>query len=62
MIVADRFHVIRLLNQMSLQTYQQIDPDMKYQRGLLAALRTNPNNLTLKRFNKREHYLQQHPV
>ncbi|OEH46112.1 hypothetical protein lpari_02915 [Legionella parisiensis] len=25
-IVADRFHLIRLLNQMSLQTYQQIDP------------------------------------
>ncbi|HFE6374112.1 TPA: ISL3 family transposase, partial [Legionella pneumophila] len=62
MIVADRFHVIRLLNQFCLQTYQQIDPEMKYQRGLLAALRTNPNNLSVKRLNKRERYLQQQPV
>lgn len=46
MIVADRFHVIRLINQLCLQSYQQIDPTMKYQRGLLGALRTNPENLT----------------
>lgn len=32
-IVADRFHVIRLINQLSLQTFHQIDPAMKYQRG-----------------------------
>ncbi|HAT7936639.1 TPA: ISL3 family transposase, partial [Legionella pneumophila] len=62
MIVAVRFHVIRFLNQFCLQTYQQIDPEMKYQRGLLAALRTNPNNLTVKRLNRRERYLQQQPV
>lgn len=35
---------------------------MKYQRGLLAALRTNEANLTIKRLNKRENYLQQQPV
>jgi transposase len=61
-IVADRFHVIRLLNQMCLQTYQQIDPQMKHQRGLLAALRTNEANLTIQRLNKRESYLQQQPA
>jgi transposase len=61
-IVADRFHVIRLLNQMCLQTYQQIDPQMKHQRGLLAALRTNEANLTIRRLNKRESYLQQQPA
>ncbi|MCW8400937.1 transposase, partial [Legionella sp. PATHC038] len=61
-IVADRFHVIRLLNQMSLQTYQQIDPQIKYQRGLLAALRTNEANLTIKRLNRRASYLQHQPA
>ena len=61
-IVADRFHVIRLLNQMCLQTYQQLDPQMKHQRGLLAALRTNEANLTIRRLNKRESYLQKQPA
>lgn len=61
-VLPDRFHVIRLLNQMCLQTYQQIDPSMKNQRGTLAALRTNPANLTMDRFNKRERYLNQQPA
>lgn len=62
MIVADRFHVIRLLNHQCLQTYQQIDPGLKYQRGLLAALRTNPENLTEKRKQLRDEYLQAQPA
>ena len=41
-IVADRFHVIRLINQVCLQTYHQSDPNMKYKRGILTALKTNP--------------------
>ena len=35
-IVADRFHVIRLMLHQCMQTYQEIDPKMKNQRGLLA--------------------------
>lgn len=61
-IVADRFHVIRLINHWSLQSFHQIDPSMKYQRGILAALKTNPNNLSVYRLNKREAYLQQQPA
>lgn len=61
-IVADRFHVIRLLNHMCLQSYQEIDPKMKYKRGLLAALRTNPENLSEKRVIKRDSYLKEQPV
>jgi len=61
-IVADRFHVIRLLNHMCLQSYQEIDPKMKYKRGLLAALRTNPENLSEKRQMKRDAYLSEQPV
>ncbi|MDX1900875.1 MAG: ISL3 family transposase [Gammaproteobacteria bacterium] len=61
-IVADRFHVIRLMHHMCMQTYQEIDPKMKNKRGLLAALRTNPENLTEKRMQKRDEYLKQHPA
>jgi transposase len=61
-IVADRFHVIRLMLQMCMQTYQDIDPGMKNQRGLLAALRTNPDNLTAKRLQKRDEYLKTQPA
>lgn len=61
-IVADRFHVIRLMNHMCMQTYQDIDPKMKHKRGLLAALRTNPENLSANRLQKRDEYLSQQPV
>jgi len=61
-IVADRFHVIRLMLHMCMQTYQDIDPKIKNQRGLLAALRTNPDNLTAKRLQKRDEYLKQQPA
>lgn len=61
-IVADRFHVIRLVNQQCLSAYQQIDPGLKYHRGLLAALRTNPDNLTAKRRALRDHYLVDQPA
>ncbi|HVV67943.1 MAG TPA: ISL3 family transposase [Gammaproteobacteria bacterium] len=62
LVVADRFHVVRLLNHMCLQTYQSIDVEMKYQRGLLAALRTKPENLCEKRKKKRDEYLEQQPA
>jgi transposase len=61
-IVADRFHVIRLMLHQCMQTYQEIDPKMKSQRGLLAALRTNPDNLSPQRLKKRDEYLNQHPA
>lgn len=61
-IVADRFHVIRLIHHQCMQAYQQIDPKMKNQRGLLAALRTNPDNLSVKRLQRRDEYLKQQPV
>lgn len=61
-IVADRFHVIRLMLHHCMQTYQEIDPSIKHQRGLLAALRTNPDNLTAKRLHKRDTYLKEQPA
>lgn len=61
-IVADRFHVVRLMHHLCMQTYQEIDPKIKNKRGLLAALRTNPEKLTSKRLKKRDEYLKQQPV
>jgi transposase len=62
MIVADRFHVIRLVNHMSMQTYQSIDPHIKYQRGILNALRTNPDNLKPHQVQKRDQYFRHQPA
>jgi len=61
-IVADRFHVVRLVSQMFLQSYQEIDEKMKYHRGLLVVLRSNPENLTAKRLQRRDDYLKKHPA
>lgn len=61
-IVADRFHVIRLMQHLCLKTYQEVDPAMKYQRGLLSALRTKPTNLSVKQLIKRNEYLKQQPA
>ena len=61
-IVADRFHVIRLINHFCLQTYQSIDSASKYQRGILAILRTNPENLSSKQILKRDQYFKQQPA
>ena len=61
-IVADRFHVIRLLHQLALKTFHHIDPDIKYNRGMLAALRKKPKNLTDKQKKRRDEYLKKCPA
>lgn len=61
-IVADRFHVIRLIHHMCMQTYQGIEPSIKNKRGILAALRTNPDNLSAERLKKRDEFLLQQPA
>lgn len=62
MIVADRFHVVRLLQQFFLKTYHAIDPNIKYHRGLLAALRTKTANLTPTRLQRRNDYFKKQPA
>lgn len=61
-IVADRFHVIRLINHLCMQTYQSIDGKIKYHRGLLGVLRSNPENLTDRKKQIRDDYLKQQPA
>jgi len=61
-IVADRFHVIRLLHHQCMATYRQLDTDIKHNRGLLGALRKKPERLTDKQRKRRDDYLLQHPA
>lgn len=61
-IVTDRFHVIRLLNHSLLETVKKIDPNIKYQRGLISLFRTNPENLTPHKLAKRNSYFKQQPA
>ena len=61
-IVTDRFHVIRQLIQSTLDACKQIDPDMRYQRGLLSIFRTNPENLSSYKKEKRDEYFKKQPA
>jgi transposase len=44
-IVSDRFHVIRLVQQHFLNTWQLLDPVGRKNRGLLSLMRRKPENL-----------------
>ncbi len=59
-IVADRFHVIRLINHAFMEAYKRFDPNIKSNRGMLAALRKNPNKLTPKQATKCKDIFRQH--
>jgi transposase len=59
-IVADRFHVIRLMQHMFLKTCHQLDPEVKYQRGLLKLLRTKTDRLSETQLQKRAAYFARH--
>ena len=47
-IVADRFHVVRIVQHHFLELCRQIAPPIKRGRGYLAALRKRPDRLTLR--------------
>ena len=61
-IVADRFHVIRLIQHHFLKTWQALEPHVKHQRGLLQLMRTNPTRLSDKQRKRLNQYLEDHPV
>lgn len=62
LIVADRFHVVRLVNHLSLKAYHQLDPNLKYQRGILNVLRRREDRLNHQQQQKRDAYLKQQPA
>ena len=45
-IVADRFHVIRLVIETLLKYSREVEPGIRWQRGIISALRKNRSNLT----------------
>ncbi len=60
-IVADRFHVIRLVLHRMLKTCQNIDEGLKKQHGTSRLLRKHQKNLTKEQTEKLQKYLQNRP-
>ncbi len=61
-IVADRFHVIRLVNQHFLNLWKQQDPVGRMNRGLLSLMRRHQWNLTQDQRDNLAQYLEAFPV
>ena len=61
-IVADRFHVIRLIQHQCMMTYRTLSSEVKSNRGILALLRTRPDNLTPLKKIKRDKFLAENPA
>lgn len=61
-IVADRFHVIRLLQHQCMMTYRELSSKVKSNRGILALLRTRPDNLSPHKLQKRDAFLAENPA
>jgi transposase len=62
LIVADRFHVIRLVNQQFMKSWQMIDPQGRKNRGLLSLMRRHECNLEPEQRLNLQNYLSQYPV
>lgn len=61
-IVADRFHVIRLVNHQFLQTWKLIDPEGRKNRGLLSLMRRHEEKLSAQQRFKLLAYFTQFPA
>ena len=62
MIVADRFHVVKLINHHFLKTWGELDEMGRKSRGLLSLMRRHPENLKPEQVPKLQRYLDQNPV
>ena len=62
LIVADRFHVIRLINHHFLACWREIDPAGSKNRGLLSLMRRHRHNLTVEQQAKLTTYFAALPV
>lgn len=61
-IVADRFHVVRLVNQHFLELWKQIDPVGRKNRGLLKLMRRHEKNLKPEQRLKLSKYFELYPA
>lgn len=62
LIVADRFHVIRLINHHFLGCWREIDCVGSKNRGLLSLMRRHRHNLRLDQAQKLSSYLAERPA
>ena len=61
LVVADRFHVIRLINQHFLNTWKQLDPKGRKSRGLASLIRRHKRNLKPEQMPKLKKYFSEVP-
>ena len=61
-IVADRFHVIRLINHHFLACWREIDPAGSRNRGLMSLMRRHRHNLKPDQKLRLQAYLAEHPA
>ena len=61
-IVADRFHVIRLINYHFLACWRELDPRASKNRGLMSLMRRHRHHLRPEQKIKLQTYLQTQPV
>ena len=61
-IVADRFHVVRLVNHHFLKLWQQYDPEGRKNRGLLSLMRRHQWRLDDEQHRNLMDYLDEYPV
>jgi transposase len=61
-IVADRFHVIRLINHHFLSCWRELDPAGAKNRGLLSLMRRHRHNLKPEQRARLWAYLAEHPA
>ena len=61
-IVADRFHVIRLINNHFLNTWRAVDPVASRNRGLLSLMRRHEENMRPDQRIRLKQYFDEHPA
>jgi transposase len=61
-IVADRFHVIRLVTQYLMEAWKQLEPVGRKHRGLISLMRRKPENLDPEQRLRLEAYFTEHPL
>lgn len=61
-IVSDRFHVIRVVLQHFLETWKQLDPEGRKNRGLLSLMRRKAENLRPEQSERLEQYFEKNPA
>jgi len=61
-IVADRFHVVRIIYQHMISLARSIAPDLKHHRGYLACMRKRPEELSEPQKRRLDELFKRHPA